>query len=117
LAVPAEASAASSAWIEGPEPAAGCPKRTKAPAPDNAAGVDAARFENWPPTIRSWASRRAIGHVAARSVQPGPGSGVGADVGAGVVVNGVEVPAGDDVPAGAETARDGVELGRTATLR
>jgi hypothetical protein len=53
----------------GPDPAAGCPKKTNPPTPATAIDVDAPRFENCPLTMSSCSSRCDSGQVPG-SVQP-----------------------------------------------
>ena len=62
--------AAMPAWMAGPDPAAGCPKRTTPPTPAEAIDVEAPRSENWPLTMMSCSTRWATGQDATGLVQP-----------------------------------------------
>src|SRR5579864_2784930 len=99
-------SVARPSWMPGPDPAGGWPKKTKAPTPAAASGVDAPRLAKSPETISSWLRRWLTGQLAT-STQVGVGLGTGDGVGDGTSVGrGVAVVVGR---ASTDAHADGVD--------
>src|SRR5579864_5612565 len=92
--------------MPGPDPAGGCPKKTKPPTPAAASGAEAPRLAKSPETISNWLSRSLTGQVV-RSTQVGVGLGAAVGVGETASVGGgVAVVVGR---ASADADADGVE--------